>query len=116
MFLLPLSSHLKMQQETYFLSRLTSDPDILTTIDKEYENNTRSILIIVDEILKLDNRTFNTDGESVSLLYQCEECEAVFKTKHHLFAHTSSKHEGIVYSCNQCEYKATRQAYLKTHQ
>jgi hypothetical protein len=30
--------------------------------------------------------------------------------------HTRTKHEGIVYSCNQCDYKATQQANLKRHQ
>jgi MoaA/NifB/PqqE/SkfB family radical SAM enzyme len=81
----------------------TSDSDILTNIDEENENNSRSI-------------AYNTGGESGSQFYKCEDCEAVFKSKSGLWRHTSSKHEGIVYSCNQCEYKATTLGNLKTHQ
>jgi hypothetical protein len=93
------------------MSTMTSDQDILTNIGNENELNVSST---VDEIHKLDIRTYNT-GESGSQLYQCEECEAVFKSKRGLFFHTSSKHEGIVYSCYQCEYKTTRRGNLKTH-
>ena len=94
----------------------TSDPDIPININEEIENNSRSISSTVDEILRLDIRTYNSVGESGSRLYKCEECEAVFKSCSGLIYHTSSKHEGVVYSCNKCEYKATQQGNLNTHQ
>jgi hypothetical protein len=77
------------------MSSMTSDQDILATISEENENDTE------DEIL----RAYNTGGESGSRLYKCEECEAMFKGQSGLWSHTRTKHEGIVYSCNQCEYK-----------
>jgi len=30
--------------------------------------------------------------------------------------HQKSQHEGVRYSCNQCEYQATSQVNLKKHQ
>ena len=29
--------------------------------------------------------------------------------------HIQSKHEGIKYPCNQCDYQATKQGSLQTH-
>ena len=77
-----------------------------------------SISCTIDEILKLDFPTYSTDGDTIksgSKIFKCEECDAVFKTKSGLLGHTKSKHEGIVYSCNQCNYKATQQGHLKAH-
>jgi hypothetical protein len=48
-----------------------------------------------------------TNIEFDSQMYKCEECGAVFKTKSGLWFHTKSKHECIVYSCDQCEFEAT---------
>ena len=48
-------------------------------------------------------------------LYKCVECEAIYNSKHALYYHTRSKHEGVRYSCNQCEYQATQQGNLKRH-
>jgi hypothetical protein len=81
------------------MSSTTSDPDILTTIDEENEKDKRSISSTVDEILKLDIMADINGVESSSQVYNCEECDAVFKSKQGLYGHTNSKHEGFVYSC-----------------
>ena len=49
-------------------------------------------------------------------LFKCEECEESYKSKSGLWRHTSSKHEGLCYSCIYCGYEATLPDYLKTHQ
>ena len=49
-------------------------------------------------------------------LFKCEECKASYKSKMGLYYHTSSKHEGISYSCKYCDYHATTQGHLKRHQ
>ena len=35
--------------------------------------------------------------------------------KRHLQPHVESKHEGIVFHCNYCDYKANRKDGLKSH-
>ena len=39
--------------------------------------------------------------------------QARFKTV--LTAHIKSKHKGVKYACNQCDYPATQQGNLRTH-
>ena len=70
----------------------------------------RSISDIVDDI------PFSDKLRSGKELYKCEECGASYKSKSGLWHYTSSKHVGICYFCNYCEYKATRQDNLKQHQ
>ena len=38
---------------------------------------------------------------------KCPECEAVFTTSGSMLRHYRSKHEGVKYSCNKCDYQAT---------
>jgi hypothetical protein len=99
----------------HIISSTTTDPDIHANINDEYYADPQSISSTAEEILQLDMRTYNIDGESGSQMYNCDECEAVFKSHSGLLRHTRTKHEGIVYSCNQCEYKATQQGHLKAH-
>ena len=40
--------------------------------------------------------------------FECEECEASFTTKQSLTVHKESKHEGVRYECDRCDYKATQ--------
>ena len=35
--------------------------------------------------------------------------------KSDLFQHIKSKYEGVKYACDQCDYQATQQSYLKYH-
>ena len=45
----------------------------------------------------------------------CEECKAEFKYKQSLAQHIRSKHEGVRYSCDNCDHKATEVGNLKKH-
>merc|ERR1712129_413911 len=85
----------------------------------EYENDGRSISSIADELINLDFPAYSPGSDELGSgkqLYQCEECEATYKSRCGLLRHTKSKHEGILYSCQQCSYRATQQSSLKTHQ
>ena len=73
----------------------TSDQDISQNIGNDDENKEK------------------TSSESDSHMDNCEECDAEFKSKSGLLLHTRSKHEGIVYSCKQFEYKSAYQSHLK---
>ena len=46
---------------------------------------------------------------------ECPECGKVFSQKSHMVTHYRSKHEGIKYPCNQCDYQALQQGNLQTH-
>ena len=43
------------------------------------------------------------------------ECRKEFSNNGNMVAHYRSVHEGIKYSCNQCDYQATTQGHLHTH-
>ena len=84
----------------------------------EYRNSTKSISSTIDEILSLDLAVYSPDmdePDSGNQLHKCGECGAGYKWKHALVRHIRSKHEGVRYPCNQCEYQATTQGSLKTH-
>ena len=42
-------------------------------------------------------------------------CGKEFTEKGHMLRNYRSKHEGIKYPCNQCDYQATQQGDLKKH-
>ena len=46
---------------------------------------------------------------------ECPECGKVYTTKGDMRKHYRSKHEGIKYPCNQCDYQATQQNFLEIH-
>ena len=51
-------------------------------------------------------------------IYFRQDCNAVFSHKKSLVQHVQSKHEikVVEYSCNSCEFKSSKQMYLKLHQ
>ena len=50
------------------------------------------------------------------IVYSCNLCDHKVTRQDEFRTHQQSKHEGLRYSCNQCEYQATLQGNLKTHQ
>ena len=48
--------------------------------------------------------------------YSCDQCDYKGTSKSHLTSHVKSIHEGVRYPCDQCDYKATRTRYLHGHQ
>ena len=53
----------------------------------------------------------STDSKST----ECPECGVIYFDKSTMKKHYRSKHEGIKYPCNKCEYQATTQADVKRH-
>ena len=47
--------------------------------------------------------------------YSCEQCDYEATMKANLLRHLKSKHEEVKYPCNQCDYKATMKGSLLTH-
>ena len=52
---------------------------------------------------------------SFKQLYNCEECDATFKSKLGMNLHTRTNHEGVMYSCDQCKYQASWPGHLKQY-
>ena len=50
------------------------------------------------------------------IVYSCNLCDHKETRQDHLKSHQQSKHEGLRFSCNQCEYQATLQGNLKSHE
>ena len=47
--------------------------------------------------------------------FSCDQCNYKAKWKSSLRKHIKSIHEGVKFPCNQCEYKATKNDTLLTH-
>ena len=45
----------------------------------------------------------------------CQHCSLTFTLKKHLFRHIDSEHEGLKYSCTECEYSSEKLDNLRYH-
>ena len=57
---------------------------------------------------------FNQDKHE-DVRYTCDECDYVATRQPNLNIHKRSKHKGIRYPCDQCDYLATQKGHLKIH-
>lgn len=51
----------------------------------------------------------------VCVRYLCDQCDSMFTQLSHLTSHINSQHEGIIYSCNLCQYKTNKKRSLDTY-
>ena len=47
--------------------------------------------------------------------HDCLECGNSYSSKNSMLKHIRSKHEGMKYVCNRCDFQATLQQNLMTH-
>ena len=47
--------------------------------------------------------------------FSCNQCNYKARQKGHLLRHRKSMHEGVKFSCDQCNYDATKKNSLLTH-
>ena len=47
--------------------------------------------------------------------YPCDQCDYKATQKGDLLRHLKSIHEGVKYPCGQCDYKATERSSLSRH-
>ena len=80
--------------------------DIEEETGEVYESETSSA-----DQTKLRKPWSQISNDSKSI--ECPECGAVFTQKGSMVKHYRSKHEGIKYPCNQCDYKAKQKGNLK---
>ena len=55
------------------------------------------------------------ESKHEGIRYPCNQCEFASTKPGILKAHKKSKHEGIRYPCDECDYAAKDQKYLKRH-
>ena len=58
----------------------------------------------------------NQQSKHEGLRYSCNQCEYQATLQVNLKSHEQSKHGGVKYSCKQCKHQVTRQDQLNTHQ
>ena len=49
------------------------------------------------------------------VIYKCDQCDYRVRDRENLKNHKQSKHEGFVFWCGQCDYKASHKGNLKKH-
>ena len=98
----------------------TPEDDPVNIESYVHDDQTRSVSDTIDELLNLDIPEYNNSNVSNEVVntsesFNCQDCEAVFKTKGKLQHHNRSKHEGLTYSCNQCQYQTIWPGKLRKH-
>ena len=61
---------------------------------------------------KSSNRRVTKELLSEAGKLKCQECERIINSQPALQHHTKSKHEGVKYACNHCDYQATAKGVL----
>ena len=55
------------------------------------------------------------DSKHKGVIYPCDKCEYAATRAEQLREHIKRKHERVRYPCEKCEYSTTARGYLKTH-
>ena len=84
-----------------------TEDEIDETLEEETENHEKET--------KPRPRQPRTQISNDTKSTQCPVCGGVYTQKCHMLAHYRSKHEGVKYPCNQCDYQATTRGHLQTH-
>ena len=58
---------------------------------------------------------FHYRSKHEGVRFPCNQCDFQGSTPGHLKYHIESRHEGIKYLCNHCDYQATNQSSLRGH-
>ena len=81
------------------------------TIESEIET-TEYMIENIEEVYRTNSKRKKSIG-AYSL--KCNDCEMQFSSQGSLLNHTRYKHDGVMYSCDFCEYKAGQAGNLKRH-
>ena len=106
-------------------SKICEDFVKIRTIDEKSQN----ILNQKEEVTRKSNRHGKHDYQTSKhinlryhiqsvhegLIYACDQCDYRARTKGSLKKHIQSVHEGLRFACDQCDYRATTQGHLATH-
>ena len=78
-----------------------------------------SSIRVINVIIKLQHRVSNLQTHIQSkhegIKYPCNQCDYQATQQSNLQTHIQCIHEGVKYPCNQCDYQATTQSNLQRH-
>ena len=105
----------------YFLLFFTGDNCVLK-IETEHSPEREENKYTIEEMLNTGENKQNISAQKVSKnkkrprgeLYSCNQCEFT-GSRTGLYLHKKSKHDGVRYPCDKCEYSATTLSDLKRH-
>ena len=63
----------------------------------------------------IDDDSDTAIGQNTENNFKCDTCDKVYSSRANMLAHKRSAHAGIRYSCDHCQYKATRKNILRKH-
>ena len=93
------------------LLHYTTITGAITTKNNLSRNNSKGV--------QRSNKTFKRkrkeEDSSCDTIFSCQECNYTAITSTGVNQHIKSKHEGICYTCDQCEYKTQSKSNLKVH-
>ena len=81
------------------------------TIQSEIET-TEYVIKNIQEVSRTNSKRKKSSG---TCNLKCDDCEMQFSSHGSLLNHKRYKHEGVMYSCNFCDYKAGQAGNLKRH-
>ena len=64
----------------------------------------------------LPNLSYHKRAKHEGVIFQCEECDYRVTSKYSLAQHRRALHEKIKYPCDTCNYESTRKSNLAKHQ
>jgi len=97
----------------------------LVIVEENYNGNNPVESDFDDDIIDHDQNNINVvemgekgwfnKSEEINCLLQCPSCDHVSKSTCGLKQHVQTKHQGLRYPCEYCDYKATQRSSLKRH-
>ena len=69
---------------------------------------------VITKLLQIGIK-IHKESQHQGVCYSCDNCQYKAPTPTHLKTHVESIHEGVRYPCDQCDYKATQKGNLATH-
>ena len=82
--------------------------------ESQLQNNTKGMFEFNQFTLQ---RSFRRHNESTheGVKYSCNQCDKQFTQRNNLTVHIQTIHEGVTHDCNQCDYQARGQSNLLNH-
>ena len=83
------------------------DPDISTENLREQTE--------VSDLNQETQQQYSKEVVSVKGKFECEQCHKTYSGRGALYTHKQSAHQGVKYSCDQCEYQTKQYSNLTRH-
>ena len=71
-----------------------------------------NVISVTTKATKQSNLTTHRQSKHEGVRYYCDQCDYKATLHIRLTTHKQSKHEGVRYECDHCDYKATQKSNL----